>query len=104
MFFRLPAIVVFNNNININPTIIDEVSIAYQFKDKSIKLSYNKIKDPVYYATSYNDSQNSLTFQTKNFEKRHSTRTNNGIPHSHKDREKVCGTWIVPNKIKTRIR
>lgn len=60
---------IWNNNININPTITDEVSLAYQFKDKSVKLSYYDIKNPVYFATSYDDSQNLLTFQTKNFEK-----------------------------------
>lgn len=75
---------VFNNNININPSIIDEVSIAYQFKDKSIKLSYNKIKNPVYFATSYDDSQNLLTFQTKNFEKESGFNLEFTIPFKYK--------------------
>lgn len=60
---------VWNNNINLNPTITDEVAIAYQIKDKSVKLSYYKIGNPIYYATFYNEAQNLLTFQTANFQK-----------------------------------
>lgn len=75
---------VWNNNININPTITDEVSLAYQFKDKSVKLSYYDIKDPVYYATSYNDLQNLLTFQTKNFEKESGFNLEFTIPFKYK--------------------
>jgi hypothetical protein len=75
---------VWNNNININPTITDEVSLAYQFKDKSVKLSYYDIKDPVYYASSYNNSQNLLTFQTKNFEKESGFNLEFTIPFKYK--------------------
>lgn len=75
---------VWNNNININPTIADEVSLAYQFKDKSVKLSYYDIKDPVYYASSYNNSQNLLTFQTKNFEKESGFNLEFTIPFKYK--------------------
>lgn len=75
---------VWNNNININPTITDEVSLAYQFKDKSVKLSYYDINDPVYYASSYNNSQNLLTFQTKNFEKESGFNLEFTIPFKYK--------------------
>lgn len=75
---------VWNNNININPTINDEVSFAYQFKDKSVKLSYYDIKNPVYYATSYDDSQNLLTFQTKNFENESGFNLEFTIPFKYK--------------------
>lgn len=75
---------VWNNNININPTITDEVSLAYQFNDKSVKLSYYDIKDPVYYATTYNDFQNLLTFQTKNFDKESGFNLEFTIPFKYK--------------------
>jgi Outer membrane protein beta-barrel family len=75
---------IWNNNININPTITDEVSLAYQFKDKSVKLSYYDIKNPVYFATSYDDSQNLLTFQTKNFEKESGFNLEFTIPFKYK--------------------
>nr|WP_314897959.1 outer membrane beta-barrel protein [uncultured Flavobacterium sp.] len=60
---------VWSNNINLDPTITDEVALSYQYKDKSVKVSYNKISNPVYYGSSYDASQNVLTFKTTNFEK-----------------------------------
>ncbi|MFV8344111.1 outer membrane beta-barrel protein [Flavobacterium sp. XS2P39] len=60
---------VWSNNINLDPTITDEVALSYHYKDKSIKVSYNKIKNPIYYGSSYDASQNVLTFQNTNFEK-----------------------------------
>ena len=75
---------VWNNNININPTIIEEISLAYQYKDKSVRLSYNNSKDPVYYAASYNDSQNLFTFQTKNFERESGFNLEFTIPFKYK--------------------
>jgi len=60
---------VWSNNINLDPTITDEVSLNYQYKDKSVRLGYAKMSNPVYYATSYNETQNLLTFQTANFNK-----------------------------------
>lgn len=60
---------VWANNINLDPTITDEISLDYSYKDKSLRLSYYKTKNPVYYGATYNDSQDLLTFQTTNFEK-----------------------------------
>ena len=34
---------VWSNNIDLNPTITDAISLGYQYKDKSVRLSYNKI-------------------------------------------------------------
>lgn len=96
---------VWNNNINLNPTITDEVALTYQIKDKSVKLSYYKISNPVYYATSYDEVQNLLTFQTANFQKESgfnldftfplkykfwsSTNTINGIINTIEDKQSV---------------
>ncbi|ESU27153.1 TonB-dependent outer membrane receptorprecursor [Flavobacterium limnosediminis JC2902] len=60
---------VFTNNINLNPTIIDEVAVSFQHNEKSVRLSYNKKKNPVYYGISYDETQNLLTFKPTNFEK-----------------------------------
>lgn len=96
---------VWNNNINLNPTITDEIALSYQIKDKSVKLSYYKIGNPIYYATSYNEAQNLLTFQTANFQKESgfnldftfplkykfwsSTNTINGIINNIEDNQSV---------------
>lgn len=60
---------VWSNNINLDPSITDEIAISYQYKNKVVRMSYNKISNPVYYATSYDEIQNLLTFQTTNFNK-----------------------------------
>jgi hypothetical protein len=60
---------VWSNNTNLDPTITDEVAVSYQYKDKTVKLSYNKISNPVYYGSSYDSAQSVLTFKTTNFEK-----------------------------------
>jgi hypothetical protein len=60
---------VWANNINLDPTLTDEISIGYQYKDKSIKVAYYKTSNPVYYGATYDDSQNLLTLLSTNFEK-----------------------------------
>ena len=60
---------VWNTNINLNPSISDEIALTFQLKDKSIKFNYYKISNPIYYSTSYDNVQNLLTFQTSNFQK-----------------------------------
>ncbi|MGC4039761.1 MAG: outer membrane beta-barrel family protein [Flavobacterium sp.] len=60
---------VWSNNINLQPTFTDELSLNYQYRDKSLKLVFYKTTNPVYYGASYDDSQQLLTFTTSNFEK-----------------------------------
>lgn len=59
---------VWSDNINLNPTFTDEIALGYQYKDKSIRLAYYKITNPVYYSASYDNTQKLLTFTSKNFE------------------------------------
>ncbi|MBA4133990.1 MAG: TonB-dependent receptor [Flavobacterium sp.] len=59
---------VWSDNINLNPTFTDEIALGYQYKDKSIRLAYYKITNPVYYSASYDNNQKLLTFTSKNFE------------------------------------
>ena len=56
-------------NINLGPTIIDEISTAFQYHDKSVKFSFSKIKDPVHNSFSYDDQTNIMTFRDINFDK-----------------------------------
>ena len=58
-----------SNNINLQPTFTDELSVNYQFRDKSLKLIFYKTTNPVYYGASYDSAQQLLTFTTTNFEK-----------------------------------
>ncbi|WP_333600393.1 outer membrane beta-barrel family protein [Flavobacterium sp.] len=59
---------VWSDNINLNPTLTDEISLTYQYNDKSLRMVYYKTTNPVYYGASYDNSQNLLTFTTTNFE------------------------------------
>lgn len=99
---------VWSNNINLDPSITDEIAVSYQYKDKLVRLSYNKISNPVYYATSYDEIQSLLTFQTANFNKESgfnleftlpfkykfltSTNTISGILNKIEDQQSVVNT------------
>ena len=75
---------IWTNNTNLDPTITNEVALTYRYKNKSVKWSYNKITNPVYYGTSYDESQNLLTFKTTNFEKETGYNLEFTIPFEHK--------------------
>jgi outer membrane beta-barrel protein len=81
---------VFSNNINLDPTITDEVMINFQYKDKSINVSYNKKINPVYYAASYDETQNLLTFKPTNFDKATGFNVEFTLPFSYK-------SWTTTN-------
>ncbi|MNX26946.1 hypothetical protein D3C86_570260 [compost metagenome] len=75
---------VWSNNINLDPTITDEVSTSYAYKDKTVRMSFSKIANPVYYSSSYDASQNLLFFKTANFEKETSLNLEFTIPFQYK--------------------
>lgn len=60
---------VFSRNINLNPTISDEISGTFQYKNKSVKLNFFQSKDPVYFAFSYDSSINLISFNSINYAK-----------------------------------
>lgn len=83
---------IWTNNINLNPTITDEISISYEFKNKVLELSYYKSKSPIYYATIYNESENLLLFQSENFDKESGFNLGITLPFAYKK-------WSTTNKI-----
>ncbi|SEQ65073.1 outer membrane beta-barrel family protein [Flavobacterium frigoris] len=60
---------VFSRNINLNPTISDEISGTFQFKNKSVKLNFFQSKDTVYFAFSFDSSINLISFNSINYAK-----------------------------------
>lgn len=56
-------------NINLDPTINNEISSTFQLNDKTIKLCYYQNNNPVYSSFSYNTQQNIMTFKEINFDK-----------------------------------
>ncbi|KIA93089.1 TonB-dependent receptor [Flavobacterium sp. KMS] len=59
----------YGRNINLDPTIINEISSTFQYHDKSVKLSYYQNTNPVYNSFIYDEEQNIMTFKDINFDK-----------------------------------
>lgn len=56
-------------NINLDPTIVNEISSVFQYHDKSVKLSYYQNSNPVYNSFTYEKEQNIMTFKDVNFDR-----------------------------------
>ena len=72
------------NNINIDPTVQDEVIATYQFKQSSVALSYYRIKNPVYYAIDYDDQLNRLRMVNTNYELENGVNLSLTVPFTFK--------------------
>lgn len=83
---------IYGSNINLNPTIKDEIATNFQYNDKSIRLSYYKNSNPVYGDFTYDNSQNILTFSQKNFDKETGFVIDFTIPFTYK-------FWTVNNSL-----
>ena len=59
---------VFSSNINLNPTISDETSANFQYKNKSVKLTYYTNRDVMNYGFQYNATDKILYYQPENFD------------------------------------
>lgn len=81
---------IYGSNINLDPTINDEIAANFQYKDKSIRLSYYKNSNPVYGDFIYDNSQNVLTLSQKNFYKETGFGLEFTIPFKYK-------IWTVNN-------
>lgn len=71
-------------NINLGPTIIDEISTTFQYHDKSVKLSFTHAKDPVHNSFSFDDEKNIMTFQDINFDKSSAFTADFTLPFTYK--------------------
>ncbi|WP_291286894.1 TonB-dependent receptor [Flavobacterium sp.] len=56
-------------NINLDPTIVNEISSTFQYRDKSVKLTYYRNTNPVYNSFFFDKELNIMTFKDVNFEK-----------------------------------
>ncbi len=90
---------VFSRNINLNPTIRDEISGTFQYKDKSVKVNFYKSKDPVNFAFSYNSSISLITFNSINYDKESGVNLEFTLPFQHKFWSSTNSFNIILNKI-----
>ncbi|WP_310557510.1 outer membrane beta-barrel family protein [Flavobacterium sp.] len=91
---------IYSTNINLNPTINDEIAANFQYKDKSVRLSYHKNSNPVYADFSYDNSQNILTFSQKNFTEETGFDLTLTLPFTHKFWTTNNSVSFILNKIK----
>ena len=75
---------VWSSNINLDPTISDELSLTYQYKEMTFRLIANKTSNPVYYGATYDDAHNILTFNTANFDRESDLEMEITLPFKYK--------------------
>jgi len=75
---------IFSSNTNLNPSISDEISANFQYKDKSVKLVYYKNKNAMNYGFQYNEAENTLIYRPENFDKETGYNLEFSLPFSHR--------------------
>ena len=90
---------VFSRNINLNPTISDEISGTFQYKNKSVKLNFFQSKDPVYFAFSYDSSINLISFNSINYAKESGVNLEFMLPFKQKFWTSTNNFNFILNKI-----
>lgn len=77
-------------NINLDPTIVNEISSTFQYHDKSVKLTYYQNTDPVYNSFFYDKDLNIMTFKDVNFDKESAFVLDFEVPFRYK-------SWTITN-------
>lgn len=90
---------IFLRNINLNPTITDEISGTFQYKNKSIKLNFYQSKDPVNFSFSYDSSVNLITFNSINYSKESGMNLEFTLPFKNRFWSSENSFNIIYNKI-----
>ena len=86
-------------NINLDPTITNEIAISFQYHDKSVKLSYYQNTDPVYSSFVFDNVNNILTFRETNFEKESGFNLEFNVPFTYKFWTSTNSFSFILNKI-----
>lgn len=71
-------------NINLVPTITDEIAANFQYHDKSVRLSFTKTNNPVHNSFSFDDQKNIMTFKDINFDKSAAVSLDFTLPFTYK--------------------
>ena len=79
-------------NINLNPTIMNEVSTIFQYHDKSVKFSYYQMTNAVEGSFTYDEEQNIMTFKDYNFDKEFGFNIEFTLPFTYK-------LWTTTNSL-----
>lgn len=83
---------IYAGNINLGPSFVNEISSTFQYNDKSVKLSYYQVKNPVYNSFLYDKAKNIMTFKDINFDKETGFNLDFELPFTYK-------FWTTTNSI-----
>lgn len=89
----------YSRNINLNPTINNQISSSFQYHDKSVKLTYYQNTDPVYSSFIFDNQNNILTFREINFEKETGFNLEFTLPFTYKIWTSTNSLSCILNKI-----
>jgi len=89
----------FSSNINLNPATSDEISANFQYKDKSVKMTYYTNKNVMYYGFQYNEAENLLNFRPENFDREIGYNLQFSFPFSHQFWTSANTLSFILNKI-----
>ncbi|VXB98147.1 TonB-dependent receptor [Flavobacterium sp. 9R] len=89
----------YSRNINLDPTINNQISSSFQYKDKSVKLSYYKNTDPVYSSFTFDNENNILIFKETNFDKESGFNLEFTLPFTYKIWTSTNSLSFILNKI-----
>ncbi|MFK5879886.1 MAG: outer membrane beta-barrel family protein [Flavobacteriaceae bacterium] len=74
----------FRGNILLKPTLTDEISATFQYKDKLLTVQYTYMKDPVHYSLIYNEATDISVMFPSNFKEEYGFALNLNIPFKYK--------------------
>lgn len=74
----------FARNINLNPTLTNDLSANFQVGGMSVKLNYYWLQNPVYYSFSIDEKENMLTMFPDNLDKEVGTTLSFILPYKYK--------------------
>jgi Outer membrane protein beta-barrel family len=89
----------YRSNINLDPTINNELSCSFQYNDRSIKLSYFKNSQPVYQTFLYNSLENVLSLNDQNFDTESGFNLEFTLPFTYRFWTATNVLSIISNKI-----
>jgi hypothetical protein len=79
-------------NINLDPTIVNEISSTFQYHDKSVKVTYYENSNPVYSSFFLDKELNIMTFKDVNFDRESAFILDFELPFNYK-------FWTITNSL-----
>ncbi|QSB28729.1 outer membrane beta-barrel family protein [Flavobacterium sp. CLA17] len=89
----------YSRNINLNPTITNEIATSFQYREKSVRLSYYRNSDPVYSSFTFDNQNNVLIFKEVNYKKESGFNLDFTLPFEYKFWSVTNSLTFISNKI-----